>query len=320
MAGALLPLFVLSLTTGSTHVPLSTWWNGSFTDIERIIVLESRLPRAVAALLGGGALALSGLLMQTLFRNPLAGPSVLGLSSGASLAVAAVTLTAGSAVLAQWSVVLAAIAGAGAVLVLILIAARRFADVTAVLIVGLMLGFFASALVSLLQSMADEVALQAYVFWGFGTFGNVSRHALPYFAIPLVVIAIVSPIWIKPLNSLLPGEAHAQTMGVNTRRLRIALMVATGILVGTVTAFCGPIAFIGLAAPHLARFVFRTVNHRIILPFSWIMGGVLGLGCDLIARLPGLDAALPLNTVTAFMGAPVVIYLILSGRKRTIAI
>ncbi len=320
VAGTLLPLFVLSLTTGSTDVPWSTWWNGSFTDIERIIVFESRLPRAVAAILGGGALALSGLFMQTLFRNPLAGPSVLGLSSGASLAVAAVTLTAGSAVLAQWSVVVAAIIGAGAVLLLILIAARRFADVTAVLIVGLMLGFFASALVSLLQSIADEAALQAYVFWGFGTFGNVSRNALPYFAGPLVVVMLVSPLWIKSLNSLLPGEAHAQTMGVNTGQLRIALMVATGILVGTVTAFCGPIAFIGLAAPHLARFVFRTVNHRIILPFSLVMGGVLGLGCDLIARLPGLDAAIPLNTVTAFMGAPVVIYLILSSRKRTIAI
>lgn len=318
--GMLLPLFVLAVVTGSSSIPWSTWWSLDFSPIERIIVFESRLPRAVVALFGGGALALSGLFMQTLFRNPLAGPSVMGLSSGASLAVAAVTLTAGSMTVAPWSPIIAATVGAAAVLLLILLAARRFADVTAVLIVGLMLGFFTSALVSLLQSMADQSDLQAYVFWGFGSFGNVARSALPYFVLPLLAVMVLAPFRIKSLNALLPGEDHARTMGVHTRRLRIELMTATGVMVGVVTAFCGPVAFIGLAAPHVARFVFRTVNHRVILPFSVVMGGLLGLACDVIARLPGVDYALPINTVTAFMGAPVVIYLILSGKNRAIVV
>ncbi len=320
VAGLLPPLFLLSVVLGSVSIPIDSIWSGALTDTERVIVLDSRLPRTFTALLGGAALALSGLFMQTLFRNPLAGPSVLGLTSGASLAVAAVTLAGGTAAVAQWSVVTAAVVGAGVVLVFILFAAQRFSDVTAVLIVGLMLGFFASALVSLLQSFSDRVSLQAYVFWGFGTFANVTRASMPVYAVPLLAVMAISPVWIKALNSLLPGEVHAKTMGVNILGLRFALMGATGVMVGVVTAFCGPVAFIGLAAPHLARFIFRTVNHRVILPFSMIMGGVMALGCDIIARLPGLDSALPLNTVTAFMGAPVVIYLILSGRARTISV
>lgn len=314
----LVPLFVLGITTGSVSLPWSAFLGGELSEVQRIIIFESRIPRALTALLGGGALALSGLFMQTLFRNPLAGPSVMGLSSGASLAVAVVTLGAVSGVASQWSVTLAAIIGSTGVLILILLAARRFADITAVLIVGLMLGFFTSAIVSLLQSFADKSSLKAFVFWGFGSFGNVSQSSLLYFLPPLLVIMAISPIWIKVLNSLLPGELHARSMGVNILRTRIAIMLATGILVGTVTAFCGPIAFIGLASPHLARFIFKTVNHRIILPYSMVLGGALGLTCDIIARLPGSEFALPLNTVCAFMGAPVVIYLIISGRKRAI--
>ena len=313
----LVALFIASLFLGSVSIPINAVFRFSdLTPIEQYILLESRLPRAIVAICGGAGLALAGLFMQTLFRNPLAGPSVLGISSGASLAVAVVTLGTSAAVLSKYSLALAAIAGAFTVLIIILAVAKKFVDVTAVLIIGLMLSFFTSALVSLLQSFASDAAIKSYVFWGFGRFSGLSLNDLPVFILPLVLVFAATPFFIKPLNALLPGEMHASSMGVNIKSFRIQIMTATGVLVGVITAFCGPIAFLGLASPHIARFVFKSVDHRVILPGSILTGGLLALVCDIISRLPGSEYAIPLNTVCAFMGAPVVIYLIISGRKR----
>ena len=310
-------LILLSLFLGSVDLPIEAFF-GAADSMQELIILESRIPRTVAALFGGAALALGGLFMQTLFRNPLAGPSVLGLTSGSSLAVAFLTLGGGVQAASQWGAVPAAAGGALLVLFIILAVANRFADVASVLIVGLMLSFFTSAAVSLLQASADDSSLKAFVFWGFGSFSNISLSQLPVLIIPLVLIFVWSPFLAKPLNNLLPGELHAKSMGVDIKKLRLFLVLATGILVGVVTAFCGPIAFIGLTAPHLARMLYETPNHRTIVPVSLAVGGGLALICDLISRLPGTEYALPLNTVCAFMGAPVVIYLIFKGRKSRI--
>jgi len=310
-------LFLTSLTVGSVSIPLSSFL-GDGSELDLLIIGESRIPRSFAALFGGAALSMGGLLMQTLFRNPLAGPSVLGLTSGSTLAVAIVTMTAGFGLAQTVGPAVAAALGAMAVLLIILSVANRFADVTSVLIVGLMLSFFTSAAVSVLQAYADDSSLKAFVFWGFGSFSDISLSRLGYLIIPLIFIFAISPFLIKPLNNLLPGELHAKSMGVNIRSLRLILVLITGLLVGLVTAFCGPVAFIGLAGPHIARMVFSTPDHRIILPGSLLIGGAVAILCDLISRLPGTEYALPLNTVCAFMGAPVVVYLIIKGRKSRI--
>lgn len=317
LVAVLAALFVVSLFLGSVSIPVSGVFHFSdLSQTEQYILVQSRLPRAIVAVSGGAGLALAGLFMQTLFRNPLAGPSVLGISSGASLAVAVITLGTSAAVINKYQLSIAAIIGALAVLIVILAVAKKFMDITAVLIIGLMLSFFTSALVSLLQSFASDAAIKSYVFWGFGRFTGLSLSEIPFFIIPVFFIFLVSPFFIKPLNALLPGEMHASSMGINIKSLRIQIMLVTGILVGVITAFCGPIAFLGLAAPHIARFIFKSVDHRIILPATLFTGSLLALICDIIARLPGSDYAIPLNTVCAFMGAPVVIYLILAGRKR----
>lgn len=310
-------LFLVSLFLGSVDVPVfSILLGDDLSPIDQHILFESRIPRALVAVFGGSALALAGLLMQTLFRNPLAGPSVLGITSGASLAVAILTLGVSASIISQYQVVLAAIIGSFAILLLILAVAKKFFDVTAVLIVGLMLSFFTSAIVSLLQSFASADAIKAYIFWGFGSFSGVSLSDIPVFIFPILLVLTISPFFIKPLNALLLGEMHAGSMGINMKSLRIKIMAATGILAGVVTAFCGPVAFLGLASPHIARFVFKSVDHRIILPATILFGGIMALLCDIISRLPGSDYAIPLNTVCAFMGAPVVIYLIVAGRNK----
>jgi iron complex transport system permease protein len=317
-------LFGISVSLGTVRLSMDELFSvlmGAPNEmLHHTIVVQSRIPRAIAAMLGGAALSLAGLFMQTLFRNPLAGPSVMGLTSGASLAVAIVALGGTGLAFSTYGSIGAATLGSFAVLAIILLVARRFADITAVLIVGLMLSFFASSIVGFLQSIASETALKSYVFWGFGSFANVSLARLPVFIIPILAVMGLSPFLIKPLNALMLGELHAQSMGMGIRKLRLFTMGSTGILTGVVTAFCGPIAFIGLAAPHIARLVFGTVDHRIVLPASLLMGGALGLVCDTISRLPGLPQSLPLNTVCAFMGAPVVIYLIFAGRKKKIVL
>lgn len=313
----LILVFFTSLFLGSVPIPVSALFSlNDLPPTSLYILVESRFPRAIVASAGGASLALAGLFMQTLFRNPLAGPSVLGITSGASLAVAILTLGASAAILSQYQIALAAVIGSFAVLLIILAVAKKFFDVTAVLIVGLMLSFFTSAIVSLLQSFASANAIKAFVFWGFGSFSGLSTADLPLFLTPLALIILFSPFFIKPLNALLLGEMHAKSMGIKTKSLRVKLMLATGVLAGVVTALCGPVAFLGLASPHIARFIFKSVDHRIILPATVMLGAILALVCDSIARLPGSESAIPLNTVCAFMGAPVVIYLIVSGRKK----
>jgi iron complex transport system permease protein len=316
-------LFALSIAVGSVYIPLGAVWgtltgNADLPPVWHTIVWESRLPRAITASLAGAALAVAGLLMQTLFRNPLAGPSVLGLSSGAGLAVAMVTLLPWAEVPGKWTLTTAAILGAMAVLALVLAVAHRFRDVASVLIVGLMLSFFSSAVVGVLQAKASEASLKAFVMWGFGTFGKVERGQLWQFGMPLLLALIYSPALIRALNALLPGELHARTVGVHVPRTRRSIMLITGVLTGVVTAWCGPVAFVGLAAPHLARFTFRTVHHAVILPGAVLWGSALALAADIIARQPGTQQSLPLNTVCAMLGAPVVVYLIFAARKKNL--
>ena len=311
-------LTLASIMSGSVTINMSQVFE--FSDessiISRMIFLESRLPRTLTAILAGASLSVSGLFMQTLFRNPLAGPSVLGVSSGASLMVAFLTMSGIFQVITSFHLVIGGIIGSLLVLSILVLIAKKFRDLTSVLIVGIMLSFFTSAIVSFLSSIASTSGLKAFVFWGFGSFADLGSSQLAYFSIPLFISLLAVPFFMKGLNALLLGEPHAKSLGVNPLNLRRNLIVVTGVLTGTVTAFCGPIAFIGLAAPHVARLVFRTANHRTLIPASLILGSIIALLCDVIARLPGLDYALPLNTVCALMGAPVVIYLIFKGRNK----
>lgn len=283
------------------------------------IVLQVRLPQAITALLAGGGLAACGLLMQTLFRNPLAGPSVLGLSSGASLGVALLMLArplwANILMPADVALVAAALIGAMGVLVLILLADRRVGDGITLLIIGLMVGYLCSALISVLQVASPEAALKGFVLWGMGSFAGVSLERLPWLAVPASVGILAALRLVKPLNALLLGEEEAATLGVPVVRTRRHIMWVTGLLAGSITAFCGPIAFLGLATPHVARGLFRTSDHARLMPATVLCGAVLALACDLVARLPGTAASLPLNAVTSLLGAPVVAWVLLSGRR-----
>ena len=310
----------LSITLGSVAINWPAIFEGEgLLETEQIIVAELRLPRMIAALIGGAALALAGLLMQTLFRNPLAGPSVLGISSGSSLAVAFVTLGGGALASHPFLLVGSSMVGALVVLAIIAYVANRFYDIASVLIVGVMLSFFTSALIGVLQSQATDQDLKAFVIWGFGSFGGLRLSQLPFFILPISFIVLASPFLSKQLNAYLLGAEHAQSLGIAVSRLRLISILMAGMLTAIVTAFCGPIAFIGLAGPHIARIVFRTSDHRLILPASLLVGGVLGLYCDVIARMPGSDSALPLNTVCSFIGAPIVIFLLIRQRKKSIS-
>ena len=283
---------------------------------DEIIVWYSRIPRVLTAVASGAALAVSGALMQTLFRNPLAGPSVLGVTSGSSLAVA-VALMAGPALfVSKVSLVLAAVVGAMAVLVVIILLARRVLDITTVLIVGLMISFFTSAGVSILQLFSSDTSLRQFVFWGFGSFSTTSLPESLCYLLVLLPLTGLSFLLVKPLNALLLGEAYAVSLGVSMQKTRFLILLSTGLLTGLVTAFCGPVAFIGIAAPHLVRLTLNTANHRVVLPLTALAGSVLALACDVISRLPGTDFALPLNAVSCMFGAPVVIYLVFRRRAK----
>ncbi len=316
-------LFLLHLAWGSVDVPLkevlAALVGSASEDGHGIIVRGMRLPGAITAAVAGGGLAASGLLMQTLFRNPLAGPSVLGISSGASLGVALLMLAR-----PMWSLlplphdaalVAGALTGAMGVLMLILLADRRVGDGITLLIVGLMIGYLCSALISVLQVASPAAALKGFVIWGMGSFGEVTNARLPWLLVPVLFGIGAALLLVKPLNALLLGEDQAATLGVRVPRTRRHIMWVTGILAGTITAFCGPIAFLGLATPHVARGLFRTSDHARLMPATILCGAVLALLCDLIARLPGTSAALPLNAVTSLLGAPVVAWVLLSGKR-----
>ena len=282
------------------------------------IILENRLPQTLTALFSGAALAVSGLLLQSAFRNPLAGPDVFGINSGAALAVAIVMLCLGG----QWSladssvsgyiaILLAAFVGAMAVTAVITFCARLVRSHTVLLIVGIMVGYLSGSAVSLLNFMATEEGVKSYMVWGMGSFGNVSLAEMPVFILLSCLGLMGAVLLVKPLNALLLGDDYAANLGFNVRRLRVGLLAVTGLLTAVVTAFCGPVAFIGLATPHIARLGLGTSNHRQLVPATLLMGSAIALLCNLLCVLPGGGGMVPLNAVTPLIGAPVIIYVLL---------
>ena len=326
-AGLLLALaFVLDIALGPVRIPLPAVVRillGQPTDSPAwaFIVREIRLPKALTALAVGSGLAVSGLQMQTLFRNPLAGPSALGLTAGAALGVAAVMLAGGSVagsfairalgVGGSWGLVLAATAGAALVMGLVLALAARVRDNAVLLIVGLMIASVTGALVSLWQYFSAPEQLQEYLLWTFGSVGGVVGRQLAVLATVVAVGLGLAFASAKPLNALLLGENYARSMGLAVGRSRTLIIASTSLLAGAITAFCGPIGFVGLAVPHLVRALLRTADHRVLLPGSCLAGAALTLGCDCLAQLPGSQTALPLSVVTALLGAPVVLWVVL---------
>ena len=329
LGGLLLVLFWLSIALGSVHIPLievltiltggeaqkATW---------ATIVLKLRLPKALTAVLAGAALSVAGLQMQTLFRNPLAGPFVLGISSGASLGVALVvlgvgtsgaSLLAGLGLLGDFGVALAASLGAALVLGLVLLVARQVNNSMTLLILGLMFGYATSALVSVLLYFSIAERIQAYISWTFGSFGSVTWSQMLVLAPTVSVALLMAHLSAKPLNALLLGETYARSMGLSVSRARLWIVTSASILAGVITAFCGPIAFLGVAVPHLCRSLFNTSEHRVLLPAVTLMGAILALVADLIAHMPGSSITLPLNAVTALIGAPVVTWVILRRKN-----
>ena len=283
----------------------------------QFIILQSRLPQALTALLCGAALSTSGLLLQTSFQNPLAGPSIFGINSGAALGVALVMLLLGGSVSTAlfsvggaWAVLLAAFVGAMAMTGIIFMFAQWVKSSVMLLIIGMMIGYLASSAIALLNFFATQEGVKSFTMWGMGNFGGVSLSQLPMFTGAIVVGLVGSVLLIKPLNALLLGETYARNLGVNVRSMRSWLLVITGWLTAVTTAYCGPVAFIGLAVPHLARLVIGTDNHLQLLPITMAMGALIALLCQLVCVLPGSQGILPLNAVTPLIGAPVIIYII----------
>lgn len=325
----LIALFLVSLIVGAVDIPVGDVFSilGSAVGLTSIedgqgvgsyIVLNSRLPQAVTAMFCGASLAVSGLMLQTAFRNPLAGPSIFGINSGASLGVALVMLllggsiTAGSFTLSGFAAILfAAFVGAMLVMALILFFSTMVKNNVMLLIIGIMIGYLATSAISLLNFFATDAGVQSYMVWGLGNFGGVTINQLPVFVIVSILGLLASVALIKPLNALLLGEQYAENLGINTRRVRFYLLLVTGILTAITTAFCGPVAFIGLAVPHIARMVIGTENHRQLLPSTILMGGIVALVCNIISVLPGDAGIIPLNAVTPLIGAPVIIYVIM---------
>lgn len=319
-------LFALNICCGSVSIPLgdvAAILSGGEVPREswRFIVLESRLPQAVTATLCGGALAVSGLMLQTAFRNPLADPSIFGISSGAGLGVALVMLASGGSIVAGSytlygfvAVLTGAFAGAAAVMAIILLFSTIVRDSVMLLIVGIMVGYVASSAISLLSFFATEEGVKSYLVWGMGSFGGVSNGQLPLLVPSVLVGLICSLALIKPLNALLLGEQYAENLGVGIVRTRTFLLLVTGLLTAVTTAFCGPVSFIGLAVPHIARLFLRTDNHRTLLPVTVLCGSAVALLCSLACVLPGDGGVIPLSAVTPLIGAPVIIYIIIKGK------
>lgn len=316
-------LLCLELALGSVSIPLGAVWRAlTGGEVERAswvtIVQDVRLPRAIAAMLAGGALAACGLLMQTYFRNPLADPFVLGISAGASLGVALLIVATGGALHAlvgATSLAVAASLGAGAALLAVLVVSRRVEGATTILILGLMFGYLTSSLVSILLHLSTAERVKAYIAWTFGSFSGVSGRELTALAATTGAGLLAALAMAKPLNALLLGEEYARTMGLDARRARLALLTCASLLSGAVVAFCGPVGFVGIAAPHLARGLTRTADHRLLLPASILVGATVALAADLLSQLPGGDRILPLNAVTSLLGAPVVVWVLLRQRE-----
>ena len=324
LAAVMLLLFVLDILSGSVKIPpreVFSILTGAESSSWSVIILKFRLPKAFTALFAGMALSVSGLQMQTIFRNPMAGPYVLGVSSGASLGVALVILgstfvipATGTGIPGDWLVIVSACGGAGAIMMLITYLALRVRDILTVLILGIMIAGGISAIVTILQYFTSESLLRAYVIWTMGSLGNLTINQLWAMAITVLAGLAISMFTLKPMNLLLLGESYARSTGVNVKIARISVFISTSILAGGVTAFCGPIGFIGIAVPHIARMLFRTSDHKILLPASAIAGGALMLLSDIISQLPGSEKVLPINAVTSLLGIPVVIWVILNRR------
>ena len=327
LTSILLITFLVSISLGIVPIPLkdviiSLFGGEPLKSAWKFIVLEYRLPKAITAMLSGGGLAVSGLLMQTLFRNPLAGPFVLGLSSGASLGVALLILgtgifgaSFGGFLLGSWSLVIASAFGSFLVLLAVLSVTFKVKDTMTILIIGLMFGSVTAAVVSVLSYFSNAEQLQQFVFWSFGTLGNVSWDGILILVSCIVVGLLVSMYTIKALNALLLGENYAKSMGINLKLATFWIIIATSLLAGSITAFTGPIAFVGLAVPHLTRQYINSSNHRVLLPAVFMSGAVLMLICDTLAQLPFSELTLPINAITSLIGAPVVIWLLVRKRK-----
>lgn len=325
---AIVLLFILNLIMGAVAIPLKDVINiiigrGNESDSWRFIVLGSRLPQALTAILCGAALAVSGLMLQTAFKNPLAGPSIFGISSGAGLGVALVMLLFGGSMSVGavsftgfTAVFLSAFIGAMAVTVLIFLFSTIVKNNIMLLIIGIMIGYMSNAAISLLNFFATEEGVKSYMVWGMGNFGGVSMQQMPIFASVTILGLFASIMLIKPLNALLLGEQYAENLGINIINVRNWLLVVTGLLAAITTAYCGPIAFIGLAVPHIARLLLTTENHRSLLPATILTGSVVALLCNIICTLPGDRGVIPLNAVTPMLGAPVIIYVIAKQRKK----
>ena len=323
----LIVCFFVNISLGSVSIPLKAIVNSlisNTTDQEtwQLIIQNYRLPKALTAIIVGSGLGISGLLMQTLFRNPLAGPFVLGISSGASLGVALVILGSNifGGVLAvimisKWGIVLAASIGSFLVLIAVLLVSLKVQDTMAILIIGLMFASITAAIVSVLSFFGSAEQLQQYIFWGFGSLGNLTWDDLIILLSIYSIGLILGIASIKSLNTFLLGENYAKSLGLNLKQSRFLIIIATSLLAGTITAFTGPIAFIGLAIPHLTRQVFNTSNHKILLPAVFLFGAIVMLICDIIAQLPHSDYTLPINAITSLVGAPVVIWLLVRKRK-----
>jgi iron complex transport system permease protein len=321
LGALLLLLFIVNLATGSIHIPVENLLQAAFglEGDEREILLRFRLPKALTCVLAGAALSVGGLLMQTLFRNPLAGPDVLGLSSGSSLMVAIVIMTGQATGVFlfgnPWLVAIAATAGAALVFALVLMIARLVKDNTSLLIIGLMISAAAASLVGVIQFMSRAEDLQAFMIWGLGSVGGTSGYEIFVLFVVMIAGSMMSLSQMKALNGLLLGENYATSIGIRVSAARLWILTATCLLTGGVTAFCGPIAFVGLAVPHLVRMIIPTTSHKIMIPAVMAGGASLMLLCDIIAQMPGSAQVLPLNAVTSLIGAPVVIWLIIRGKR-----
>lgn len=323
---AIIALFVINIIYGAVKIPITSIINifSGSDDVNeswKYIILQTRLPQALTAILCGGALAVSGLLLQTAFCNPLAGPSIFGINSGASLGVAFVMLLFGGSITAGavsvtgfLAVLIAAFVGAVAIMAVLLFFSNLVNNNVMLLITGIMIGYISSSAISLLNFFATEEGVHSYMIWGLGNFGGVSMAQMPLFAAVTIVGLVCALLLIKPLNAVLLGEQYAENLGINTIKLRNYLLLVTGILTAVTTAYCGPIAFIGLAVPHIARILLKTDNHRYLIPGTILSGAAISLLCNIICILPGNNGIIPLNAVTPIMGAPVIIYVIIKGR------
>ena len=326
LVAGIIMLFAMSLIVGSVRIPLADVCDILFDKFDgkeswKYIIMENRLPQALTAMLCGASLAVCGLMLQTAFRNPLAGPDVFGISSGAGLGVAIVMLFLGGSVSTTLftvsgflAILTSAFIGAIVVTMIILFLSTMVRNSVLLLIVGLMVGYVSSSAVALLNFFASEEGVKSYMVWGMGNFGGVSMNHMLLFALLCLVGIIASIFLIKPLNIMLLGTQYAESLGINIRQIRNLLLVTVGLLTAVTTAFCGPVSFIGLAIPHISRLLFRTDNHQILLPGTVLTGAVIALFCNLICYLPGELGIIPLNAVTPLIGAPVIIYVIIKRR------